>query len=521
MKRNIIYIFAVLSVFYMWGCVEDLTGANGDKIPPVITVTSPKTNDTISYSGTTVTYTASDNQKLSYVELYIDSTFYTGNHFDATNGVQPTVTIKLDSATFVGKRFSYFLIAYDVSSNSTKSNTMYNIYVNSTVLYKTAPGAPQNLTAKKLSSTIYNLSWTDTSSNVKNYEIWQRNNTTGTYFKVTEVPAGTKNYNVSGIDPNGIYYFKVRSYNSFGTSPWSNEASIGGGFGSANIAAPTNVIAAALGAKKVRVTWQDNSSNETYFQIERRQTWETSYTIVGQVAPNVTTYMDSSTALMANYEYYYRVKAISAANDSSWSSDAYVQTFPYDIAKPTNLVATTNSSYQVVLTWNDNDYNENQVCIERAENGGNFAAYDSVMQSDIKTYTDQNVTVGQTYSYRVRQARALSAYTLYSDYSNTATVSITVPPNAPTGLTASYISNARTVQLAWNDNSDNETGFVVERKDETLGNFTSLTSTPLAANTTGYFDGPVTSGKTYTYRVKAVAGTKYSTYSNEVVITIP
>jgi hypothetical protein len=524
MKKILIYVFAVVSLFYYLGCVEDLTGANGDKIPPTVSVTSPKTNDTISFKGATVSYTASDDQGLSYFELYVDSTFWSTNHFDVdASGNNPVIKITLDSATWVGKRISYFIIAYDKGGNGTKSNTMYNIYVSTGPVIKAAPGAPQNLAVKKLSETIFNLSWDDTSSNVRTYEIWQKSGTSGTYQKVGDAPAGTRNYNVSGLNPNGNYFFKIRSYNEYGYSPWSNETSIGGGYGNGNVAPPTNLIVTPLGTKKVRITWQDNSNNETYFQIERRQTWETNYAIVGAVPTNINTFTDSSTALQANWEYYYRIKAYSSSNDSSWSVDAYVKTYPYEISKPTNLVAQNNDLSSIVLTWNDNDYNETQTNIERKVGNGNFEVYDSIMQSDIKTYTDNNIIIGVTYTYRVRQARPLSDYTIYSEYSNTASVTVTYPPNAPSNMTAVYLTLDKKVQLNWTDNSDNETNFIVERRDEAFSSvFIPLFPTnPIGANITGCFDNTIVSGRSYLYRVKAVMNGKSSSYSNEVRVTIP
>jgi hypothetical protein len=39
------------------------------------------------------------------------------------------------------------------------------------------------------------------------------------------------------------------------------------------------------------------------------------------------------------------------------------------------------------------------------------------------------------------------------------------PPNAPTNLTLTVVSSSQ-INLSWSDNSDNETGFKIERKIE-------------------------------------------------------
>lgn len=524
MKKIYIYIFALLAVLSIYGCVEDLTGSNGDKLPPTVTVISPKTNDTIVFSGATVSYTAYDDQGLSYFELYLDSTAFIKRFDVDASGNNPAIKIVLDSATWVGHTISYHLIAYDKGGNSTKSNVMYKIYVSAGIVIKAPPGAPQNVSVRKLTESIFNVKWDDTSSNVKGYEIWQKVGANGVYTKIADPAAADRNYNIPGLNPNGNYFFKMRSYNEYGYSPWSKEVNIGGGYGSGNIIAPTNLTVTPLGTKKVRITWQDNSDNENYFQIERKQTWETNYLIVGSVPKNTTTFTDSSTSLQANWEYYYRVKAVSSANDSSWSVDAYVKTYPYDIVKPTSLIASNTDANTIVLTWSDNDWNETQTCIERRiGTGGSFAPYDSIMQADIKTYTDVNVTIGNTYYYRVRQARPLSDYTIYSEYTNIASAVVTYPPNPPSGLYASYSTITKQVQLNWTDNSDNETGFVIERRDEAFSSvFVPLVPVPpIGPNVTGYFDGTTVSGRTYLYRVKAIMNGKNSTYSNEVRVAIP
>ncbi|MCH4824410.1 Ig-like domain-containing protein, partial [Gramella lutea] len=98
-------------------------------------------------------------------------------------------------------------------------------------------------------------------------------------------------------------------------------------------------------------------------------------------------------------------------------------------------------------------------------------------------------------------------------------VSITVNPSenviAPSGLIARWISNTE-VYLNWNDNSQNEDGFILERS--TKSDFSNrVVSISIPANTTTYIDRNLNSrkkgGKLY-YRIKAVNGSISSDYSN-------
>ena len=73
-----------------------------------------------------------------------------------------------------------------------------------------------------------------------------------------------------------------------------------------------------------------------------------------------------------------------------------------------------------------------------------------------------------------------------------------IPPNSPRNFTAS--ASGMTVNLAWTDNSTNETSFNVLRRDTLEGNWDNVTNT--AADVTSYSD-TFTAAGTYWYRVSA------------------
>ncbi len=91
------------------------------------------------------------------------------------------------------------------------------------------------------------------------------------------------------------------------------------------------------------------------------------------------------------------------------------------------------------------------------------------------------------------------------------------PPEAPTNLQANAISSTQ-INLTWNDNSDNETRFRIERKIGT-GAFTFLLNK--AAGSTNHSDTGLTPGTQHTYRVRAENDAGNSAYSNEAPATTP
>ncbi|MDP8208494.1 MAG: fibronectin type III domain-containing protein [Candidatus Electryonea clarkiae] len=87
------------------------------------------------------------------------------------------------------------------------------------------------------------------------------------------------------------------------------------------------------------------------------------------------------------------------------------------------------------------------------------------------------------------------------------------PPEAPTGLIADGSSD-RSISLGWNDNSDDEEYFYVERSLGSTGAFMQIAT--LGANVTSFSDTELAPGVTYAYRVRTGNSTGFSEYSNEV-----
>ncbi len=75
-----------------------------------------------------------------------------------------------------------------------------------------------------------------------------------------------------------------------------------------------------------------------------------------------------------------------------------------------------------------------------------------------------------------------------------------------------FALNAADLRLEWQDNSDNEDGFEVERKVGN-GEFVFLNGT--GPNENSYIDADVPTGVMLTYRVRAVNQYGNSDYSNE------
>jgi hypothetical protein len=412
-KTNIspFIISGLLGILLVTGCMDNVTG--NDNIYPTVNVYKPASNDTIDVGIHEIIYDANDDQGLRNLELYVNDKFISSFAM-GSYGVKPAVYWNVDSS-MVNKSYSYHLIAYDLKGNATSSNKMTNVNV---ILIVTPPPAPYDLKVTKINTSTINLSWKDTAKVKTGYEVWRKAGFSGSYEKLKNLTSTSFNTNDQNLDPAITYFYKIRSYNDLGFSPYSNEVNSTGIGGSGSVIPPSNLVGTPFGTSKILLTWQDNSENENYFKIERR-TASTLFQSVGFVSVDQNYYRDSGTGLQMNSEYYYRVKAISDS-DSSWSSEIAVKTWAFDITKPTNLRAVKSDSVTVKLTWVDNSSKESEYHIERKIGlDGSFQTI-AIVTFDSITYDDKSYIPGVLNVYRVKGVS--DSGNIYSEYSNEAAI---------------------------------------------------------------------------------------------------
>jgi hypothetical protein len=179
------------------------------------------------------------------------------------------------------------------------------------------PAAPSGLTATVISDSQINLAWTDNSNNETGFKIERCTGNDCTDFEpIAEVGANVTNYSNTGLTASTTYTYRVLAYNSGGDSGYSNSASATTHAAPAVPAAPTNLTATAVSRSQIKLSWTDNSGNETGFKIERcKGATCTNFSQIATVDENVTTY--TNTNLSKNTTYRYRVRAYNAAGNSA------------------------------------------------------------------------------------------------------------------------------------------------------------------------------------------------------------
>ena len=336
--------------------------------------------------------------------------------------------------------------------------------------------------------------------------------------------------------------------------------------------APSALTATAAGYSAIALEWSDTASDESGFHLERSEDGA-AFAQVASLPPNTAIYQDDN--LIADTLYAYRVRAWNSAGSSDYSDVALVATdvAPPVIEQVAQadlpVAALLGGSYQ--RTWSE-DGND-QVIQEVSSSGNRNSRYGYLehkwafevqpanvieLLGDIRT-TAPNESF--TFAYSTDDANYIGMFTVDAASSGiqrfrlppelAGTVYIRVtdnvrnageesahavlvdqllirsernpapepppepspepPPSAPAGLSA-FAEGTDAITINWIDRSDNETGFILQRREEGAIQWQAIDVT--AADITTYGDQGLQADTLYYYRVAAFNDAGESVYSS-------
>ena len=500
--------------FLFSGCVDTVTepypGVPGiTPRKPVITVDYPVAGDSIYMGRNEVIYAAADyagGPGISSYDLFVNGELIQ-TFPQNENGTNPIIYIDTDTVAAVldidpfqwPNEISYFITVYNRYGQYGTTGVIDSIYVDK------RPAAPSNLVLTRNTDQIFNLLWEDNSSNEEYFELWRKDGENAGYLKIMNLPANI--VSINDYVPSSIinYAYKIRAVNTYGYSKFSNEVFSSGGN------APSDLKAEALGATVIKLSWTDNSVDELVFQIERKNLQSGIFQLLTVVPANSYEYFDEG--LHPSTAYTYRVGYVTITPPIEWSNEATAITFEKDIPGPSNLVADFDYATRYVkLRWQDNTEDEIGTFIERRE--GLLEEFEEIgtTPEDMNEYMDSTVVPNTIYYYRVRQMTIEGFRTPYSNEDSAFVPKL--PPIAPSNMRIDEFDPGKVYGLSWDDNSNDEDGFELWRKDGENALYQLYKY--LDVNTKAVNDTIGNPTITYYYKVRSVRDNEKSEFSNEV-----
>ena len=340
---------------------------------------APSSLNTFATSGTSVLLAWGDNSGGKAAGFKIERKSVNGDY--VTIATVGPVTNYTDTAysggVTPGTTYAYRVRAYNYVSDSYASNESVvstpgsspivtaPIFIAPLVAAPTAaptsvPNAPYGLTVAATSSTTVQLNWTGNNGGKETGFKVERSNGGG-FAAIVTLPAGTSTYTdntyAGGVTPGTTYIYRVRAYNGYGDSGYSNSNStITPGTSPATQTQPTPVVTApvvvtpaqpvaptnaagfpnaptslstnATSGSTIVLNWNgNNGGTEVGFKIERK-TGGGAFTTVTIVGKGVASYTDDlyHGGVTPGVQYTYRVRAYNSKGDGAYSNESSVTT---------------------------------------------------------------------------------------------------------------------------------------------------------------------------------------------------
>jgi fibronectin type 3 domain-containing protein len=318
---------------------------------------------------------------------------------------------------------------------------------------------PSNVSAVAHSDGRIDVTWQETSTNESGFEVHRSTTgSAGPFALLKATGANAVAHSDVGLQTGAEYCYSVRAVRTVGNkiiySAFANVVCA-----TATPTAPSNATAMTVASSdaQINLAWQDNSSVEAGYEIQRSQNGATGpFQLLATTASNVAAYSDQSVQPVAQYCYQIRALGVigNGASNSSFTPIVCVTTPPPTAPSNATAMAVASSDAQINLTWQDNSSVEAGYEIHRSQSGatGTFQLL-ATTASNIAAYSDRSVVPVAQYCYQIRAMGVIGNGASASAFTNITCA--TTPPSPPvSGYTVGvkpWSSSRVGVSVKWTD----------------------------------------------------------------------
>jgi parallel beta-helix repeat protein len=480
--------------------------------PPVATIATG-----ITYSGFQANWDASIGAAGYYLDIAKDEGFTVFiNGFNNKN-VENVTTF---SVTGLNPNTGYYyrVRAYNADGTSASSNI-----INITTEQIPAPAAPTASNATNIGQTDFTANWTSSATATGYYLDVATDNAFTTFvtgFSNKDV-LNLTSYNVTGLAINTSYYYRIRAYNTGGTSASSNVVTL------TTLLNPPALPSAPVANSATKITqtsflanWNTVSGATGYKLDVATDNSFTNYLTGYNNKAILNSTSDSVGGLTVNTIYYYRVRASNSGGSSANSGTITVTTLANPPLPPVCTSASAITQTSFTANWNSST-TASGYRLDISTNNGFTSFVSGYNDKDVGNLTNATVTglsLNTAYYYRIRAYNSGGS----SDNSNTVSVTtlLTAPtqPSAPTATSATGITQTG-FTARWNTSSSSTGYYIDVSGNSTFSSFISGYSNKFVGNVTGTAITGLSAKSTYYYRVRAYNAYGTSGNSNAITVT--
>lgn len=443
----------------------------------------------------------------------------------------------------------------NVTKQNIPSANLYANYIPASQL----PTAPAKLQATTVDYKTVELNWESNGGNNTAYEIVRSTSENGVYSQIASVTE--TNFVDTTLDPNTTYFYKVRTISTTGESEYT--------------AAYTGIYYSLDGDAVNR--WNTTGTTNTNATVTGTNLFTTTDTKYGTHALNLTANNQFITINGANSGLYPNAGGYTQRTVALWIKPNAVNNnrFIFDIGNNANGLAmrfngtalqagiASNSvrasiqlnNYASNANWNVGGWNHvalvyNVNSLKMYLNGVLVASDDALTFVRMQANANNNSRFGYASGTGAGENAFNTAITANDNFnglmdeiyiingaltpselvtlmnngfvpSNTKTLAAPAPPSNPSNLTATVL-NSNSIQITWNDNSSNETGFEIWKSVSNNSTYRLIATIPAnGTETASFVDEELFANATYYYKVLALGDVQNSGYSNEVMAVTP
>jgi hypothetical protein len=298
-----------------------------------------------------------------------------------------------------------------------------------TIPAKPACNTPTNLTTTSITSSSAVLAWT-AAGGATGYKVRYKK-TTASLWTIVTVTTNSKT--LTGLTASTAYQWKVLTTCSTGNS--ANSA-IQYFSTTATCVVPGGLAASNITSNSATLAWNPAAGAASY-NIRYRITGTTNWT---STTSTTTSKAISSLTSSSSYEFQLQTNCTSGGT-SSWSSSSTFTTSPAACGLPTNLSATSITTSGATLGWTVVNGAVSYNIQYRISAGSSWTSTTATTNSK----TLSGLSSGTTYEFQVQTACSGNT----SSWSASATFTTQTPCVAPTGLSASSITQS-SATVSWN-----------------------------------------------------------------------